>query len=86
MISLVSRSADLAKSKNSKRVTAQHLKAIVDGDEQFDFLNEVVAKVAEGVDAGGSKRKPAATSESEDEGEGKKKKRAGGRKKKEESA
>ena len=85
MISLVSRSADLAKSKNSKRVTAQHLKAIVDGDEQFDFLNEVVAKVADGVDAGGSKRKPAA-SESEDEGEGKKKKRAGGRKKKEESA
>lgn len=57
MISLVTKSADLARAGNSKRVTAVHLKKTIEADEQFDFLNEIVAKVAEGVDAGQEKSK-----------------------------
>lgn len=64
MISLVTKSASLARAGNSKRVTAVHLKKAIEADEQFDFLNEIVAKVAEGPDAGQGKR----TKEEEDGG------------------
>lgn len=56
MISLVTKSATLARTANSKRVTASHLKKAIEADEQFDFLNEIVAKVAEGPEAGQGKR------------------------------
>lgn len=74
MISLVTKAAAEAKSRSSKRVSAVHLKQAVTKDEQFDFLSEIVSKVAEA---------PAAAEKSEDnamEVEGKKRK-GGGRKK-----
>jgi Dr1-associated corepressor len=73
MISLVTKAAAEARSRSSKRVSAVHLKQAVTKDEQFDFLSEIVSKVAEA---------PAAAEKSEDtmEVEGKKRK-GGGRKK-----
>lgn len=47
MISLVTRAAAEAKSRNSKRVGAIHLKQAITKNEQFDFLNDIVAKVAD---------------------------------------
>lgn len=73
MIALVSGAAEKAREKGGKRVTAQHLKMVVEGDEQFDFLSEIVAKVAEGQEGAGSKRKVEKDgSESEEERRGKK--------------
>lgn len=74
MIALVTRSAEIAKSAQSKRVTAQHLKRAIEGEEQFDFLNDIVSRVAEGPDAGGKRVKSEDGSEDEDMEKG-----AGGR-------
>lgn len=74
MIALVTRSAAIAKTANSKRVTAQHLKRAIEGEEQFDFLGEIVARVAEGPEAGGKRVKSEDDSESEGEKGGAKKK------------
>jgi hypothetical protein len=66
MISLVTKAATEAKARNSKRVTSVHLKQAISKNEQFDFLSEIVAKVAEApeksddamdVDAKKSKKK-----------------------------
>lgn len=54
MISLVTKSALHARSRSSKKVTATHLKQIIQQDEQFDFLADIVAKVP---DAPEKKRK-----------------------------
>ncbi|KAI9734561.1 MAG: hypothetical protein M1834_002162 [Cirrosporium novae-zelandiae] len=45
MISLVTKSADEARARSSKRVTAAHLKAAVAHDDAFDFLADIVARV-----------------------------------------
>ncbi|CAK7197435.1 hypothetical protein SEUCBS139899_000082 [Sporothrix eucalyptigena] len=45
MVNLVSKSADVARTKNSKRVTAQMLKQVVESDDQWDFLRDIVKKV-----------------------------------------
>lgn len=45
MISVVTKAANEAKAKSSKRVTAAHLKAAVQKDEQLDFLAEIISKV-----------------------------------------
>ncbi len=45
MVALVSKSADVARAKNSKRVTAQMLKQVVESDDQWDFLRDIVKKV-----------------------------------------
>ncbi|OJJ01664.1 hypothetical protein ASPVEDRAFT_41276 [Aspergillus versicolor CBS 583.65] len=45
MISLVTKAAKEAKDRNSKRVTASHLKQAVSKDEVLDFLAEIIAKV-----------------------------------------
>ncbi|KAL3471962.1 histone-fold-containing protein [Aspergillus californicus] len=45
MISLVSKAAKEAKDRNSKRVTASHLKQAVVKDEVLDFLADIIAKV-----------------------------------------
>ncbi|KAL8672279.1 MAG: hypothetical protein Q9168_003250 [Polycauliona sp. 1 TL-2023] len=45
MISVVTKAAEEAKSRSSKRVTAAHLKQAIEKDEQFDFLAEHVANV-----------------------------------------
>lgn len=45
MIRLISASADVAKSRGSKRIQTSHLKAAVKQDDQFDNLREIVDKV-----------------------------------------
>jgi hypothetical protein len=81
MIALVTKSADVAKEKNSKRVSAQMLKQVVESDDQWDFLREIVGKVENEEKAKGGRAK--AESESEDEAPPtEKKKGRPGRKKK----
>ncbi|KAL8775349.1 MAG: hypothetical protein Q9209_000357 [Squamulea sp. 1 TL-2023] len=70
MISVVTKAADEAKSRNSKRVTAAHLKQAIEKDEQFDFLAEHVANVP---DAPAPKKE-----DSEEPVEGKRKRAVGG--------
>ena len=77
MISLVTKSADLARAGNSKRVTAVHLKKAIEADEQFDFLNDIVSKVAEGPDAGQEKSKRGKSEEGSESEEKPKRKRGG---------
>ena len=77
MVQLVLTSADVAREKGSKRVTAQMLKQVVETDEQWDFLRDIVGKV-ENNEKGGKAPK----NESESEEEEPKKKGKGGRKKK----
>jgi len=73
MISLVTKAAAEAKSRNSKRVNTLHLKQAVVHNEQFDFLNEIVSKVADA---------PEKSEDTMEEGGGGKKKKAASRKKK----
>ncbi|PKK51934.1 hypothetical protein CI102_2313 [Trichoderma harzianum] len=65
MIQLVTKSADVAKDKGSKRVTASMLKQVVEADEQWDFLREIVGRVENEKD--GSKSKAKAESETDEE-------------------
>jgi len=70
MISLVTGAAAIAKEKGGKRITAQHLKQVVESDEQFDFLHEIVGRVAEAQEGAGGeskKRKEKAVSDSDEE-------------------
>ncbi|KAJ6444728.1 histone-fold domain-containing protein [Purpureocillium lavendulum] len=81
MIQLVTKSADVAKEKGSKRVTAPMLKQVVETDDQWDFLREIVSRVENEKE--GSKSKAKAESESDEEfSEPKKRSRAGGARKK----
>lgn len=52
MVALVTRSAEVARQRSSKRVSAQMLRQVVEADEQWDFLTDIVAKV-EGEEKGG---------------------------------
>ncbi|OAK97373.1 DNA polymerase epsilon subunit C [Phaeosphaeriaceae sp. SRC1lsM3a] len=69
MISLVTKAAAEAKTRNSKRVNTLHLKQAITNNEQFDFLNDIVSKVADApeksegdsMDAEGGKKKKAAS-------------------------
>ncbi|KAJ4331476.1 hypothetical protein N0V95_009881 [Ascochyta clinopodiicola] len=72
MISLVTKAAAEAKQRSSKRVGAVHLKQAIVKNEQFDFLNDIVSKVADAPEK----------SESDAMDEGKKKKAPRGRRKK----
>lgn len=45
MISLCDKAAAQARIRNSRRITAGHLKEAVLHEEQFDFLAEIIAKV-----------------------------------------
>ncbi|KAK1831706.1 putative dna polymerase [Podospora conica] len=85
MIQLVSKSADVAREKSSKRVSAAMLKQVVESDDQWDFLRDIVSRVEEekagGGGAAGAKR-GAKQEESESEEEVVEKKKRGGRKKK----
>ncbi|OSS48187.1 hypothetical protein B5807_07799 [Epicoccum nigrum] len=72
MISLVTKAAAEAKQRNSKRVGAVHLKQAITKNEQFDFLNDIVSKVADAPEK----------SEADPMDEGKKKKAPRGRRKK----
>ncbi|KAH7416839.1 putative DNA polymerase epsilon subunit C [Cadophora sp. MPI-SDFR-AT-0126] len=85
MIALVGGAADKAREKGGKKVTAQHLKSVVLGSEQFDFLAEIVGRVAEvqeGAGGEGRKRKGKEEKDSESSEEEKKPKKGRGRKKK----
>ncbi|CAL8580891.1 hypothetical protein XPA_006607 [Xanthoria parietina] len=70
MISVVTKAAEEAKSRSSKRVTAAHLKQAIEKDKQFDFLQEHVANVP---DAPAPKKQ-----DSEEPVEGKRKRAAAG--------
>jgi hypothetical protein len=52
MISLVTKAAGEARERNSKRVTASHLKQAVAKDEVLDFLADIIAKVPDNAAAG----------------------------------
>lgn len=81
MIQLVTKSAEVAQTKGSKRVTAPMLKQVVETDEQWDFLRDIVSRVENEKE--GSKAKAKAESSSDEEiPEPKKRTRGGGRKKK----
>jgi histone H3/H4 len=95
MVALVTKSAEVAKQRNSKRVSAQMLKQVVETDDQWDFLREIVGKVeteekggkASGSGAAGQSAGSKAKAESESDEEGgegapKRRGRGGGRKKK----
>ena len=86
MIQLVRKSADVAREKSSKRVSAAMLKQVVEGDDQWDFLRDIVGRVEEdkgGAAGTGSKRGAGAKTESDasEEEPVEKKKRAGRKKK-----
>ncbi|RGP69957.1 hypothetical protein FLONG3_7614 [Fusarium longipes] len=80
MIQLVTKSADVAKEKGSKRVTAPMLKQVVETDEQWDFLRDIVSRVENEKE--GSRAKAKQESSSDEEIEEPKKRTRGGRKKK----
>jgi hypothetical protein len=73
MISLVTKAAAEAKSRNSKRVNTLHLKQAIVNNEQFDFLGDIVSKIAD---------TPEKSEDAMDEAGGKKKKAASRKKKK----
>ena len=84
MISMVSKSAEVAKEKGQRRVTAQMLKQVAETDEQFDFLHEIVGKVEATEDKAKTSRvKDESNSDVDEEApEPKRRGRAGGRRKK----
>ncbi|KIY02197.1 uncharacterized protein Z520_02335 [Fonsecaea multimorphosa CBS 102226] len=63
MITLVSKGAAEARANNSKRVTAQHLKAALMKDGQFDFLNDICQAIP---DEGSKKGRAKSEAKSED--------------------
>ncbi|KAL1875906.1 hypothetical protein VTK73DRAFT_9761 [Phialemonium thermophilum] len=81
MVALVTKSADVARERNSKRVSAQMLKHVVESDDQWDFLREIVGKV-ENDDKPNRGGRVKAESESEEEEAAERKKSRAGRKKK----
>jgi hypothetical protein len=85
MISLVTKAAAQAKQRGSKRVLATHLKQAVLDDDQFDYLQEIVSKVAEAPSKNADKQED--SDEPMDSGAPAKRKRGagGGRKKRKDS-
>jgi histone H3/H4 len=79
MVQLVRKSADVAKDKGSKRVTAAMLKQVVETDDQWDFLRDIVSRVENEKET--SKAKPKPESDSDEEVVEKKKTTRGKRKK-----
>jgi hypothetical protein len=87
MTALVLGAAERAREKGGKRITAAHLKSVVEADDQFDFLGEIVGRVQDAPE-GAAKRKGGAarggeSDSDEDSGERKVKKGKGRRKKSE---
>jgi histone H3/H4 len=84
MTALVLGAAERAREKGGKRITAAHLKSVVESDDQFDFLGEIVGRVQDAAE-GDKKRKSGKDSDSDgDSGERKVKKGKGRRKKNDE--
>ncbi|KAK6081953.1 DNA polymerase epsilon subunit C [Seiridium cupressi] len=84
MVQIVTKSADVAKDKSSKRITAQMLKQAVEGNQQWDFLQDIVGKVSEKEEKEPkAKTKTTDNTDSDEEFDAEpKKKGRGGRKKK----
>ncbi|TQV91407.1 Histone-fold domain-containing protein [Cordyceps javanica] len=84
MIQLVTKSAEVAKDKGSKRVTASMLKHVVESDEQWDFLRDIVSRVENEKEGPKKEPKPKAESDTDEEPQPKKRRgeRGAGRKKK----
>lgn len=86
MVQLVRKSAEVAKDKNSKRITATMLKQAIDSTNEWDFLRDIVAKVPEEKEGAKSGRMKTESSSDDDDAdlaiEVKKKGRGGGRKRK----
>jgi histone H3/H4 len=84
MVQLVRKSAEVAKDKNSKRITAPMLKQAIDSTNEWDFLREIVAKVAEEKEGAKSSGRTKAETDSDDDADAAevKKKGRGGRKRK----
>lgn len=80
MIQLVTKSAEVAREKNSKRVTAAMLKTVVEADDQWDFLRDIVGKVEHEKEGSRARASKAESSDTEEDAEPKKKR--GGRRKK----
>lgn len=66
MIALCDKAADQARARNSKRITAGHLKKAIAIEEKFDFLAEIIAKVP---DAPSAPENPAPNSTTDGEAE-----------------
>lgn len=84
MISMVTKSAEVAKEKGQKRVTAQMLKQVVEMDEQFDFLRDIVGKVEGGDEKTKNVRAKGESDTEEEAPEPKRRGRGAGRRKKSE--
>lgn len=80
MISLSTAAADEARATNSKRITAVHLKRIVERDQQLDFLWELTRKVQDAPAAGQEKSEEAGA-----DSEGKKKRGVGSKRRRKNS-
>lgn len=78
MISVVTKAANEARAKQSKRVTAAHLKQAVLKDDQLDFLADIISKVPDAPAASKKEKEE----DSEEGGEGKRKKKGGMKRKK----
>ena len=78
MISVVTKAANEARAKQSKRVTAAHLKQAVLKDDQLDFLEQIISKIPD-APAPSKKEKE---EDSEEGGDGKRKKKGGTKRKK----
>ena len=78
MISIVTKAAATARAASAKKVTAAHMKRVVEGEPQFDFLEDIMAKVPEGPPP------PSATRRGDEDSEGAEggRKRRGPRRKK----
>ncbi|PHH62926.1 hypothetical protein CDD81_6559 [Ophiocordyceps australis] len=82
MVQLVNRGAEVARNKGARKVTAAMLKQVIETEEQWDFLREIVSRVD--LEKDGSRAKAKTESESDEEVvEPKRRGRGGGRKKKE---
>jgi hypothetical protein len=78
MITLVTKAATEASNRQSKRVTAAHLKQAVLADQNLDFLEDIVSKVPDPTE----KKARAKSEDSAEPEEGGKKKRVDARRKK----
>ena len=85
MISLVTKAATQARECGSKRVLATHLKQAILADDQFDYLSEIVSKIADAPSKNADKQED--SDDAMDGGAPPKRKRAagGGRKKRKDS-
>lgn len=82
MVQIVTKSADVAQEKGSKRISAQMLKQAIDANNEWDFLRDIVSKVSEKEETSKSGKTKAETDSEEEAEPAEPKRKRGGRKKK----